>query len=69
MSKKGCLMKYILIFSLFLVTLMAAQYESGKIDMHGGKKNYIKTPSNFGNKDMGMSNFLDHNKTKKTKNK
>ncbi len=60
-------MKYLLVMILFLVSLVAAQYESGKIDMHGGKKSYTKNKSGFGSKNMGMSSFLDSNTTNKSK--
>ncbi len=66
-------MKYLLI-SLFLVTSsIAAQHSTqstqGYIDMHGGKNTSLvpKSGSKFGNKNMGMSNFLNskNNKSKK----
>lgn len=68
-------MKTVLILIAFSVSVFA-QYETGKIDMHGGKeaKVYDKKKG-FRNTSMGLSLFLDKNistqdkKKKKSSNK
>lgn len=58
---------------VFIVSLLSlscyAEYQSAKIDMHGGKDSYMydKKRSGFGNQGVGMSMFMDKNTTKKTK--
>ena len=54
-----------------LLTIMAftpllfAEYQQGKIDMHGGKSNYsYDKKSSFGSS-MSFSSFLDKNSSKK----
>ena len=61
-------MKTIFIITL-IVTSLFAEYQSGKIDMHGGKEAYIydKKKSSFGKSSMGMSMFMDKNASKKSK--
>lgn len=57
-------MKYVLLFIAILGFSQEA-YESGKIDMHGGKSYmYTKDKGNMKSKSMEMSNFLDTNTTK-----
>jgi len=56
---------------LFIITLLVsscfAEYQAGKIDMHGGKDSYLydKKKSAFGKKNMGMLMIRDKNATKK----
>ena len=58
--------------TLFIITLLVAscfgEYQTGKIDMHGGKDGYLydNKKSAFGKSSVGMSIFLDKNSTKKT---
>jgi len=62
-------MKYLLIFLFLITSLFAAKTpEKGYIDSHGGKNTSLvpKGTKKFGNKNMGMSNFLN---SKKNKNK
>lgn len=59
-------MKYLVIGCLFLASALWAQYEKGKIDMHGGKKVYMKSGNNFSKDGMNLSNFLDENETQKS---
>lgn len=58
-------MKYLFIGCYVLASISLAQYEKGKIDMHGGKKAYMKSGSNFSKNSMNLSGFLDDNNTKK----
>lgn len=61
-------MKYLLTFIVFVTVSFAENtYGYGNIDMHGGKKDSLinKQNSGFGNKDMGVSNFLDEKEKKK----
>lgn len=59
-------MHYIAITTLLAITLFA-QYEAGKIDMHGGKNDYTLKKSGFARQNIGVSNFLDANASKETK--
>ncbi len=58
-------MKVLLIIIAF-TSMLLAEYEKAKIDMHGGKNNYsYEKKSSFGGS-MGFSSFLDTNSSKKT---
>ena len=56
---------------LALSVYLLAEYQTGKIDMHGGKNSYSheKKKSSFGSKNMGMTLFLDKNSSKKSEDK
>ena len=58
----------IMFITLTLLTSCFAEYQSAKIDMHGGKNytQYGNSQSTFGKKDMGFSALLDNNSSKKT---
>ena len=59
-------MKILLILIAF-TSILLAEYEKGKIDMHGGKENYSsREKSSFQRGSMGFSNFLDTNSSKST---
>jgi len=63
-------MKYLLILLFLMSTLIAAESTSkGYIDMHGGKNSSLvpKGSNKFGDKNMGMSNFLNSKKDKNIK--
>jgi len=62
-------MKIVFILVTIYATL-GADYESGKIDMHGGSYNdvYQSRKNSFSDKNLGMSSFLDKNVSKKMKN-
>ncbi len=57
--------------TLFIIILITSssfgEYQSGKIDMHGGKDSslYDNKKSTFGKRSMGMAIFSDNNATKK----
>jgi len=61
-------MKIVFILLAIYATL-SANYESGKIDMHGGSYDdvYQSRQNNFRNTNLGMSTFLDKNVSKKMK--
>lgn len=61
-------MKIVLIIIAF-TSMLLAEYEKGKIDMHGGKENYFSAKKSAFGSSMGLSNFLDTNSSKKTKPK
>ena len=58
--------------NLVVIVLIASscfgEYQSAKIDMHGGKESYLydNKKSSFGKNSMGMSIFLDKNTSKKS---
>ena len=60
-------MKILFIITL-LVTSCFAEYQTAKIDMHGGKESYLydNKKSAFGGKSMGMLMSRDKNATKKS---
>ena len=60
-------MKIVLVVS-FITLSCFAEYQQGKIDMHGGKDTYKydKKKSNFVPKNMGIVLFLDKNSSKKS---
>ena len=60
-------MKTLLLMTLVLSSCFG-EYQSAKIDMHGGKESYLydNKKSAFGNRSMGMSIFSDKNATKKS---
>mgnify|MGYP000297044120 CR=1 FL=1 len=60
-------MKYLLILLLAIYSFAASKYDYGNIDMHGGKKvPLVNKTSKFGNKNMGMSHFLNTKEKKKS---
>jgi hypothetical protein len=60
-------MKLVLFISL-LFSLSLAEYEKGKIDMHGGKEYHeYEKKRDFQSPSFGMKMFLDKNATKQTK--
>lgn len=54
-----------------LIAACLAEYQQGKIDMHGDKESYItqKKKGSFSTQSMGMSMFMDNNKSKDIKKK
>ena len=54
---------------IFLLSSVGfAEYQQGKIDMHGGKEEYsYKKQSNFSKSTFGISMFRDTNTTKSKK--
>lgn len=56
-----------IVLSLMTLILLAfGQYETGKIDMHGGKEsNAYDKKKSFRSSSMGLSLFLDKNTSKK----
>lgn len=62
-------MKSIIILTILVYALLA-EYETGKIDMHGGEDySYQKRNSFNGVVGMRLSNFLDKNSSKEVKPK
>jgi hypothetical protein len=63
-------MKFLVILILSL-TISYAQYEKGKIDMHGGKEDYSYDKKGMYSKNFGVmiGVFLDKNVSKKNKSK
>lgn len=63
-------MKVLLTLLLFSV-IVYAEYQKGKIDMHGGNNysDYKSSTKSFGSMQMGMSAFLDTNSSKKETHK
>jgi len=58
----------IALYIFLLSSLSFAEYQKGKIDMHGGKENYkYEKRSNFSNATFGISLFADTNATKSKK--
>ena len=57
-----------LLLMLLITSSCFGEYQSAKIDMHGGKESYLfdNKKSTFGKSSMGMSIFLYKNTTKKT---
>jgi hypothetical protein len=57
----------ILLTLLSLSAFLSAEYQQGKIDMHGGNNysNYKSSTKSFETMQMGMSAFLDTNSSKK----
>ncbi len=59
----------------FIISLLSlscyGEYQTGKIDMHGGKNSYLydKKGTGFGNYTVGMSMFMDKNTSKKENKK
>ena len=53
---------------LALAVYSFAEYQTGSIDMHGGKSthSYDRKMSGFGTPSMGMSLYLDNNSSKKS---
>lgn len=59
----------VIFITLAFLTSLFAEYQSAKIDMHGGKNytQYGNSQSTFGKKDMGFSALFDNNTSKKAK--
>ena len=55
-----------LLTTILIVSSCFADYQSGKIDMHGGKDSYLygNKKSSFTKGSMGMSMFIDNNASK-----
>ena len=62
-------MRILFIISLLILTASSAEYQSAKIDMHGGQNytQYGNSQSSVGKKSMGFSALLDNNSSKKAK--
>ncbi|MEN8304251.1 MAG: hypothetical protein ABFQ64_09290 [Campylobacterota bacterium] len=57
-----------LAITILIVSACFGEYQTGKIDMHGGKSSHLygNTKSTFGKKALGVSIFSDNNATKKS---
>ncbi len=52
-----------------MISILFAEYEKAKIDMHGGKENYSYEKKSSFKHSMGFSSFIDTNSSKKLKPK
>lgn len=61
-------MRFLILLAFLLCLESFAEYEKGKIDMHGGKdESHYEKKSSFSKTTFGVSMFLDKNTSKEKK--